>query len=168
MWKEFKIKDLFIIEKVYGLPLEKYNQGNTPYISTSSINNGNCGFVEANNKDISLGNCITVDPIKGKCFYHPYDFVGRGFSGASINILRNSNLNEFNSKYIIPIIEKNAIEKASYGNLFNSERLKNAVIKIPCINEMPDWKYLEEQIKLLKIRKFNQYLAHIEETSGGE
>ena len=52
-WKEFKIGDLFDIDKVRGLPTENYKCGDVPYITTSSNNNGLTDFISADNKAIS-------------------------------------------------------------------------------------------------------------------
>lgn len=147
-WGIFEIGKLFEVEKVYGNPIDTYSNGRTPYISTSSINNGVVNFITSDEKSLSKGNCISVDPIGGKAFYHEYDFVGRGFSGASINLLRNSNLNKNNSLFICRAIENTASKKASYGNLFNSNRLKKGKILLPIDdNSNCDWKFMEEYIK---------------------
>lgn len=161
-WSVFPIGKLFIINKVNGLPAEKYKTGKQPYISTATINNGLIGFVDTNENDISKKNCISVDPIKGISFYQPFDFVGRGFSGASINILYNNNINKYNALFICKAIEKTAKEKASYGYLFNGARLAKAKISLPVnVKGEPDYKFMEEYIKERETRLKNQYKEHI-------
>lgn len=147
-WKEFKIKDLFKIEKVKGKPVDTYTKGETPYTSTASINNAVIDFIEADEDSFSKGNSISVDPIGGNAFYHEYDFVGRGYSGASINILFNKNLNKYNGLFICQAIEITAKYKASYGYLFNSKRLENGLILLPVsTNQVPNWQFMEDYIK---------------------
>ena len=105
---------MFDIIRVNGLPIENYKIGSVPYISTSSTNNGLVSFVISDIKSISNKNTISIDPIKGKVFYHKYNFVGRGFSGASINLLYNNNINENIALFLCTIIENTASKKSYY------------------------------------------------------
>lgn len=147
-WKEFKIGKLFDISKVKGRPIENYTMGNTPYVSTAGNNNAVVSFIEADDAIITSSGVITVDPIKGKCFYHDYKFVGRGYSGASVNVLKNKNLNKFNGQFICTAIQNTSMSKASYGYLFNSDRLKNGIILLPTDGAgKPNWQFMEDYIK---------------------
>ena len=160
-WKEFKIGDLFDIDKVRGLPIENYKCGDVPYITTSSNNNGLTDFISADNKAISKRNSISVDPIKGKSFYHPYNFVGRGFSGASINLLSSSNLNKNIALFFCTVIENTANNKASYGYLFNGNRLKQGTILLPITKKgKPDYQFMEDYIKEMVYRKRQEYIDY--------
>lgn len=171
MFKEFKIGKVFKIKKVFGKPLKSYEKGIIPYVSGSQNNNGIVGFVSAPEKDISKGNCISIDPIKGFAFYQPINFVGRGFSGASINLLYNNNLNETISLYLCTVIEKIAKNLASYNNLFNSDRLASALITVPVIpspNEKHeytvediDWNYMEKRIAELERERIAELEAYL-------
>lgn len=147
-WGEVKIGKLFDVSNVKGKPVENYQSGNTPYVSTAGTNNAVVSFVEATENIITDSGVITVDPIKGICFYHDYDFVGRGFSGASVNVLRNKNLNKFSGQFICTAIQNTSMSKASYGYLFNSNRLRNGTILLPIICEgQPNWQFMEDYIK---------------------
>ena len=148
-WKEFKIRELFACEKVCGKKISDYEEGVVPYVTGAQENNGLVGYVNAESSDISNGNCISVDPITSNACYQPVDFVGRGFSGASINLLYNEHLNPCNSLFIVSAIKKNAL-KFSYGRLLNGERLNNLVIALPQDkNGNPDWQFMEDYIKSL-------------------
>ncbi|MCF2612772.1 MULTISPECIES: restriction endonuclease subunit S [Fusobacterium] len=163
IWKEFEIGDLFEIKKVYGKPENTYKDGEIPYISTSGVNNGVISFrSNIEKKEISEGNCISVDPINVKCFYHIYDFIGRGYSGASVNLLYSKFLNKYNSKFIITAIEKANKEKASYGYLFNGNRLKKGKLLLP-INEKgdPNWEYMEDYIKTIELEKSTNLIEYL-------
>ena len=147
-WKEFRIEDIFEIKKVRGKAIDKLEVGETPYISTSAINNGLINFVKSDESNISSKNCISIDPIGGKAFYHGYDFVGRGFSGASINTLYNERINEYTGLFIVNCIENTSKSKASYGYLFNSNRLARGIIQLPVSEENePNWQFMEDYIK---------------------
>ena len=159
-WGKFKISNIFTVEKVIGKPIENYSIGNIPYISTASTNNAVVNFVYDINS-VSTGNTISVDPIKGSCFYHEYKFVGRGFSGASVNLLRTDKLNKYNAIFCCSVIQKTAMEKASYGYLFNSDRLKNGIILLPIDQDgNPNWHFMEEYIKEREEKKRSYLLTY--------
>lgn len=111
-YEKYKLNELAKIEKVKGKPLSKYEEGETPYVTGSQSNNGVVGYINAPKKDISKGNCIVVDPIKGLCMYQGADFVGRGFSGASINALYIENMDEISAMFIIAAIKKVSLKIA--------------------------------------------------------
>ena len=147
MNKAFSINQIFDIKKVYGQPQKTYEVGTTPYVTGAKDNNGVVGFVKADEASISKGNCISVDPITGLSCYQPVDFVGRGFSGASINLLYNDNLDEKTALFMCSAIEKVASSVAAYTNLFNSTRLANAKIIVPVLeNPNPDHEYTVDDI----------------------
>ena len=161
-WKEFKIDNLFDVKSVKGRPIENYSEGTTPYISTSSTKNGLIGFINVSSNIISESKSISIDPIKGKAFFHRYSFVGRGYSGASINILYNQSLNIYNGLFICAAIEKTSNYKASYGYLFNGERLKKAKILLPANSKgEPDYEFMEEYIKEREVKLKEQYKNHV-------
>lgn len=142
---KFKIKEVFKIKKVFGQPLSSYESEDIPYVTGSEFNNGIVGYVSAPKMAISEKNCISVDPIKGFARYQPFDFVGRVFSGASINLLYNKNLTELNALYGCSVIEKVSLIIASYTNLFNGYRLADAEIELPVQNiTIPDWSALQD------------------------
>lgn len=161
-WKEFQIDKLFKIRSVLGKPLENYSRGNIPYLSTSTINNGTVGFIDSDEKCISIKNAISVDPIKGKAFFHGYNFVGRGFSGASINLLYKKEINKYIALFLCKSVENTACKKASYGYLFNSDRLKKAKILLPVTTKgEPDYKFMEEYIRERETKLKNQYREYV-------
>lgn len=160
-WHSFKIKDIFEIKAVKGKTLSSYPEGATPYVSTSGLNNGVSGYVDAKD-DISNEKCISIDPIAGKAFYHNYKFVGRGGAGSAINLLYNQNLDENNAQFILTMIEKASREKASYGVALNGERLKNMRLTLP-IDEKgePHWDYMSKFMRKIEQEKLEKALNYI-------
>ena len=147
-WKEFKISDLFEIKKVKGKTIKEYESGSIPYVSGTSSNNGVINKVSSLGNDISEGNCLTVDPITGFTAYQEEDFIGRGFSGASIVALYNENLTRENAEFFCAVIYKKIHESASYSNLYNTKRLADVTILLPAKEEyVPDFDYMESYIK---------------------
>ena len=174
MNKAFSINQIFDIKKVYGQPQKTYEVGTTPYVTGAKDNNGVVGFVKADEASISKGNCISVDPITGLSCYQPVDFVGRGFSGASINLLYNDNLDEKTALFMCSAIEKVASSVAAYTNLFNSTRLANAKIIVPVLeNPNPDheytvddidWQYMRDRITELERDSITELDAYLQAT----
>ncbi len=160
-WGNFKIKDIFDIKAVKGKTLSSYPEGATPYVSTSGLNNGVSGYVDAKD-DISNEKCISIDPIGGKAFYHNYKFVGRGGAGSAINLLYNQNLDENNAQFILTMIEKVSREKASYGVALNGERLKNMRLTLP-VDEKgePYWDYMSKFMEKIEQEKLEKALNYI-------
>lgn len=147
-WKEFKISDLFEIRKVKGKTIKEYESGSIPYVSGTSSNNGIINKVSSLGNDISEGNCLTVDPITGFTAYQEEDFIGRGFSGASIVALYNENLTRENAEFFCAVIYKKIHESASYSNLYNTKRLADVTVLLPAKEEyVPDFAYMENYIK---------------------
>ena len=164
----FQLDELGAIEKVKGRPLKEYSSGTIPFVTGSQNDNGVVGYIDAPIEAISKGNCIVIDPIKGMCMYHPDDFVGRGFSGASVNALYIDKLNDVNALYICSAIEKYSKQIASYTNLFNSRRLATAKVALPIQTDssnhpvidsthkyhpegfVPDWEYMENYIRAME------------------
>ena len=161
-YERYKLNELAKIEKVKGKPLSKYEEGKTPYVTGSQSNNGVVGYINAPETDISKGNCIVVDPIKGLCMYQENDFVGRGFSGASINALYIEGMDETSAMFIIAAIKKVSLKVASYSYLFNSNKLAEAEIMLPTLDALdadspyssngyvPDWKYMKNRVAELE------------------
>ena len=160
-WKEFKIKDIFSIKSVKGKTITTYKNGKIPYISTSSNNNGLSNFIDTK-ENISNKNCISIDPIGGKAFFHEYDFVGRGGAGSAINLLYNENLDKYSALFVCKIIENNAINKASYGIQLNGNRLKNLKIILPIDKSgNPHWEYMSKFIKKLEVDSIKNVVQYI-------
>lgn len=139
-WKEFKIGDIFE-HKLGDISKISIENGDFPLISCSQFNNGIVGTT----KNWKFENCISVatNGCCGKCFYHNYKF------GASIDtmMLFNENLNQWNSIFILTILEKILMSKYTYGNKNKGNKTLNEIIKLPTKNNLPDWEYMEKYIK---------------------
>lgn len=93
-WHEFVIRDLFEIKRPEARSQMDYDEGEVPFVASGNFNNGVLKYLKPkNDKDIDLGNCITVSPIDGSSFYQECNFLGRGGAGSSIILLYNPKLN---------------------------------------------------------------------------
>lgn len=160
-WKEVKVRDIFEVKPVKGKSITNYKEGKIPYISTSSIDNGLSNFIDTVD-NISIKNCIFVDPIGGKAFFHDYDFVGRGGAGSAINLLYNTCLDKYSGLFICKILESSSFHKASYGVQLNGNRLKNLKLLIPVDNDgKPNWEYMDKFMKGLEKEGIEKVIAYL-------
>lgn len=156
-WQEYRIGDIFEISRPIARSSQNYEEGDTPYVASGSFNNGIQGyFTRKDENDIDLGNCITVSPVDGYAFYQQDDFLGRGGAGSSIIILRNTNLNINNGRFICTIIRK-ACNKWNYSNMGNKDTLADTIIKLPTKNDKPDWEYMANYMKTIISNEKNNY-----------
>ena len=146
-WKEFKFKELFEISRGESVYLIDCENGNIPYASASSKNNGISAYIDRKNRS---GNCIVVnyDGSIGDAFYQPNDFFAS--EKVATLTLKNHTLNKYIAMFIITII-KNEKFRFSYGSKWTvNGRMPNSIIKLPAKNDgTPDYEYMESFIKSL-------------------
>lgn len=147
LWK--KVVDLDLGKPVHKIQIESsFSEGRTPYITRTAKDNGTELFLDATEfKDkISKGNCITIGAEGLKAYFQSLDFL----TGNKVNILRNENINKYNSLFLIALLDLQMEEKFSYGRAVVKGRLEEMNIKLPVDkNGLPDWKYMEDYIKSL-------------------
>ena len=150
-WGEFKISDIYEhIEHPVARSKKHYESGNIPFIASGAINNGiDCYLAPKNKQDIDKGNCLTISPVDGSCFYQPNDFLGRGGGGSAISILRtNKALSQATHVFLASIISHTLKEQYSFGNMGNTQKIKDTIIKLPIdAKGEPDWEYMDNQVR---------------------
>lgn len=145
-WKEFQIGDLFNAKRPVGRKEDDYEEGNTAFVASGGVNNGVTKFCKAQTGEkLDKGNCLTVSPVDGSCYYQPVDFLGRGGAGSSIIILyaKDFELNRFNGLFISKAISQTASSKYSYGRMASLDRIKKDKILLPSdSNGNPDFAFM--------------------------
>lgn len=163
-WKEFKVNEIFKINRVTGGKNDEYKKGVIPYVTTSGINNGVTDYIDSVD-DISKSKTLTINPIGSSVFYHDYNYVGRGGAGSSINTLelkKNIKINQYIGMFISVALSKNSKVKASYGVQLNGSRLKNMKFLLPANNNQPDYEFMENYIKGIKYNSIIQTIKFLE------
>jgi hypothetical protein len=144
-YKFYRLSDLFEIKSPTvssKIDLEEVGQGEYPFITGQSTNNGVEGFY---NFFTENENVITVDRIT-------YSFIGyqeKKFScNDNVKILKPKfKLNKFIALYLCTIL-KNEKYRYNYGRITSKNRLEETKLKLPTIiNGNPDWQYIENYIK---------------------
>ncbi|MEN0661467.1 restriction endonuclease subunit S [Caldifermentibacillus hisashii] len=144
-WKAFKIVSIFEIKRGKRLVKRKQRSGNIPYISSTAENNGVDNFITPPDNMEIHSHCLTItnSGSVGTAFYHPYKFV----ASDHVTVLKNENLNEYNSQFIIPILNR-LKDKYSFNREINNTRLKNETIILPMNKKgEPNWSFMENFMK---------------------
>lgn len=119
------------LNKKTALPQNQLENGNIPYVTTSSKNNGVSGYYdeEPNFK----GKCLTValNGSVGETFFQLNDFIT---SGDNVVLTLKDNYNPFLLFYIAVMI-KNHQWKYNYYRKLNLSKLKKMKIPMPFISE---------------------------------
>ncbi len=161
-WKTFVLDKTFDVSKYGDVEnVRALKKGNVRYISTTRFNNGLSKMVTNTDYVIEKGNCITIG-IDGSfaTFYQPEDFIRT----TNIAVLRNANLNKFNSLFICTVI-KAAISKYYYGvKLKSTGVLENTEILLPSKDGHPDWDFMTDCIKAIYEKQKSSFKTKISKT----
>lgn len=165
---------LFVIKSPAARSIKTYNEGEIPYVSSGSINNGIISFLEPKEDEkLEKGNCITVSPLDGSSFYQEDDFLGRGGAGSAISMLYNQNLSKYSGLFICTIIKISA-KKFDYSDALTGDNLNNLLIKLPVLHSddgsiyiddtkkysdygyIPDWQYMSQYMENIEAKAQNR------------
>lgn len=161
-WKNFMVGKILNCDSTTLSIKDDLDEGNTPFISRSAINNGCDGYVNIESYQITRGNCLTIGAEGIYSFYQPTDFA----TGNKVYQLRNEHLNKYIALFLSTVLN---IEdyRYSYGRARILSKLKEEIIKLPIQRNpdgspiidsdykysdegyVPDWKFMENYIKSL-------------------
>lgn len=157
-WKEFKIFEIFMTSNVgskkqvpTGASVSKKDleeNGNTPRISVTGINNGivgcyNCKLQDKSNYRV-YNNFISVSFL-GTVFYQE----GECSLDMKVHCLKpiDKNLNKYIALYLVTAIRA-SLKESSYSDQISSTVLPYLNIKLPVdIEDNPNWDYMEQYMK---------------------
>ncbi|MFA5797141.1 MAG: restriction endonuclease subunit S [Candidatus Woesearchaeota archaeon] len=150
-FKDFKIDTFFDVIGSKTTPkriLQKIGEGQYPYVTTQSKNNGVEGFY---NIFTDEGNILVIDSaVKGYCSYQECNFTA---SDHVEKLIPKFKLNIFRALFLTTVINLEQF-RYSYGRKFNQDRIKNTIIKLPVDDQgEPNWEFMEEYIKSIKFSK---------------
>lgn len=157
-WKEFFIKDIFPqIQRGKRLIRNNQTTGNTPYVSSSALNNGVDNFI-GNTKDVrKFHNCLSLanSGSVGSCFYEPFEFV----ASDHITHLKNNELNLYQYLFVAVMLNRLS-EKYNFNREINDVRISREKILLPIDeNEQPNWSFMERYSKAIICRKYSTYMT---------
>lgn len=155
-WKPFRIEELFTVNKGIYLKNNDILNGNNPYITATSLNNGISDFI--GNDILFKKDSITIEKISLSAYYQPHDF----YCSHDVTVIQNQNLNKYVSLFITSMIKRQGV-KYSYGRQAQMNVVKREVILLPIDdNSNPDWTFMENYIKELYLNKEKKYKDYID------
>lgn len=146
-WKEFFLEDVVTIDNGVRLTKSDMEDGDTPFIGASEMNNGITAYCSNRNGSYDnnlLG--VNYNGSVGFSFYHPY------YALFSDDVKRVKWKDTFkNSKYTLLFLAVSIQaqkDKYAYGYKFNSQRMKRQKILLP-INDKnePDFAFMEAYLR---------------------
>ena len=160
-WRPFYISQIFTeIERGKRLKKADQKQGTVPYVSSTALNNGVDGFIEASSGTRVFGNCISLanSGSVGSAFYEPFDYV----ASDHVTHLKNDGFNKWVYLFLTVAIEKQK-GNFNFNREINDTRIRNMKIMLPVkADGMPDYCYMEQYAKNMMLKKYKQYLAFID------
>lgn len=132
-WKAFYFTEVFTeIQRGKRLKKADHEQGNTPYASSTSLNNGIDGFVGNDGSIRKFDDCLTLanSGSVGCAFYHQYTFV----ASDHVTKLKRTGLDKYAYLFMIPIINRLS-EKYSFNREINDERIKREKLLLPATDK---------------------------------
>ncbi|MCE3038219.1 restriction endonuclease subunit S [Helicobacter anatolicus] len=169
-WKEFNFSEIFKeIKRGKRLIKENQTQGKTPYVSSSSLNNGVDNFIDNEEGVRKFSNCISLanSGSVGSVFFHSYDFI----ASDHVTQLYNPRFNKYIYLFLLPIITR-LKEKYSFNREINDKRIKREKLLLP-IDSTGNlhWEFMESYIKNIEqkyIKKVvNYYNKKLLNNTGG-
>ena len=162
-WREFSLDDIFTVGA--GKRLETRNKipGVRSFIGATDNGNGVTGFV-GNDNASKDSNVLGVNYNGAPCiaFYHPYECI---FTDDVKRLhLRNYEDNKFVLLFFVSVFAKQR-SKYSYGYKFKEQRMLRQKLMLPVTDSgEPDYEYMEQYAKNMMLRKYQQYLAFLEQS----
>ena len=158
-WKEFYFTEVFTdIQRGKRLKKADHKEGDTPYVSSTSQDNGVDGFIGNESGVRCFEDCLTLanSGSVGSAFYHKYQFV----ASDHVTELKRKGLDKYAYIFMIPLINRLS-EKYSFNREINDERIKREKIILPA-NEKgePDFAFMSSFMQSVESDILNTTLRY--------
>lgn len=159
-WREFIFNDVFRkIQRGKRLKKDDHIEGNIPYISSTSLNNGLDQFIGNEDKVRKFKNNITLanSGSVGSCFYHEYEYI----ASDHVTSLTLDKADKYIYLFMATII-KRLEEKYSFNREINDKRIRKERFILPADeNGNPHWDYISKFMQKLEAEKLEKVLEYI-------
>lgn len=128
-WKVFFFTDVFTeIQRGKRLKKADHTDGSTPYVSSTSFNNGIDGFIGNKNSVRIFDNCLTIanSGSVGSAFFHKYKFI----ASDHVTKLKRDGLDKYAYLFLVPLVSRLS-EKYSFNREINDDRIKREKLILP-------------------------------------
>lgn len=159
-WKTFRFTEVFQ-EIQRGKRLTKANQtdGPTPYISSTSENNGVDAFIGNETGIRKFEDVLTLanSGSVGSTFYQQFEFV----ASDHVTALKSDNADKYAYLFLSTVV-KRLEEKYSFNREINDTRIKREKLILPADKEgNPNFQYMSDFVKKLEFDKVQEVLEYI-------
>ncbi|MDY3903142.1 restriction endonuclease subunit S [Peptoniphilus sp.] len=159
-WKVFSFDDIFRrIQRGKRLKKDDHIEGNKPYVSSTSLNNGVDDFI-GNKEDVrKFENNLTVanSGSVGSCFYHQYEYI----ASDHVTSLTLENGDKYIYLFMASIV-KRLEEKYSFNREINDRRIRREKIILPVKeNGQPYWEYMSQFMQKIEAEKLEKAIEYI-------
>ena len=144
VFKEFEVGELFDCNttKAFYPTKENLSEGETPYISRTTSNNGVSGFYNDVDDKFTVHNkCITVGAETGIAFWQEKPFI----PGVKVYTVTHKELNSKNALFVTTLLNKSA-DDYGFSYLRSLNRLKAESIQLPVKPGTDELNYTEDDI----------------------
>lgn len=154
-WEPFFMEDIFVIKSGHDIYQRERINGDTPYITSTSEQNG-IGYFVGNTNETLETNCISVNRngSVGCAFYHPY----KALYGNDTRKLIPHNKNKYVCLFLAQVIMSQK-EKYGYGLKMGTARLRRQAIMLPIDEKgQPNYNYMKEYIRQKERKLLLKYI----------
>ena len=159
-WKDIEIGTVADVNSGRDIYAQERTEGNTPYITSGTSNNG-IGYFVGNDNDSKARNAISVNRngAVGEAFYHPYNALyGNDCRRVNIRAVQDAYTQLFIAKCIS--MQKEAF---SYSRKLGTARLKRLHIMLPVTDSgEPDYDYMAHYASEMRggmLMRYKNYIA---------
>lgn len=156
-WREFWLEDIVDIYSGVDIYERERIDGNTPYVTSTSANNGISYFINNTNRTLE-NECISINRngSVGYAFYHPY----YALYGNDTRKLKLKVKDKFVSLFITRVLIQQK-EKYGYGYKMGTARLKRQKIFLPVDNNgRIDYSYMKKYMQIQEIKKYYDLISY--------
>lgn len=162
-WKTFRFTEIFQ-EIQRGKRLTKANQidGDNPYVSSTSENNGVDAFIGNDTGVRKFEDVLTLanSGSVGSTFYQQFEFV----ASDHVTALKSENADKYAYLFLSTVV-KRLEEKYSFNREINDARIKREKVVLPADkNGNPNFQYMSDFVKKLELDKVQEVLEYIYQT----
>lgn len=159
-WRIFNFNEIFRrIQRGKRLKKDDHIDGDIPYISSTSLNNGLDQFIGNDEKVRKFENNLTLanSGSVGSCFYHEYEYI----ASDHVTSLTLDKADKYIYLFMATII-KRLEEKYSFNREINDKRIRKERFILPADeNGNPHWDYMSEFMKKIEVKNLEKVLEYI-------
>ena len=156
-WDSFFIESIGTIKSGKDITKKNMVPGDTPYISSTALNNGVSAYIDNTNNTLEK-DCISINRngSVGYAFYHPYYAL---FSNDCRKLI--TDLDKYCNLFIVNQIKAQK-DKYNYGYKMGTNRIKRQQILLPVTDDgEPDYDYMRQYMINVEISMLQKYLKYI-------